>query len=58
MDLFKAFDCILNDLVIAKLEVYGPDDYLIKTVCANKEAAYKKYIRCISIARHNYLPYF
>ena len=36
MDLFKAFDCILNDLLIATLEVYGPDDYLLTTVCAHK----------------------
>ena len=32
MDLYKAFDCISHELIIAKLAAYGLDDTALKLI--------------------------
>ena len=43
-DLSKAFDCILHDLIISKLEVYGFDIEALKSIhdyLANRKQSFK-----------------
>ena len=39
-DLSKVFDCIKNDLLIAKLAAYGFDSYSVTLTKENKEQKY------------------
>ena len=57
MDLSKAFDCILHDLIIAKLAAYGIDNTALKLIfsylknrkqCVRKNNTYSNFANIIS----------
>ena len=52
MDLSKAFDCILHDLLIAKLPPYGFEEKTLLYICSYLENRKKSTVRKITVCKN------